>query len=1397
LGEKENDEMPSQTLVITAVPNGVTAQKKLRVSLYLSPRLAGGATLSDFKDFLDWPGKIQKNGLKFTLACGAKTATAAANLPVLRPDVWQSIFTPQTHVSSVPTSSFANQLIVSYPVLECLTYLKFAYQSMGVGSGNQDDRSPLVTLLDSLVFRNGLKSTLFTEMSQMRVTMWREQHPNAILGAAPKITAALTTVTPPPDGVPTTFSAPADFHDAATRFALFHHIPQAHNRPPLPSTPAEFAKVLDFHKALTALSSYPALLRALGLVFDIEVPESLCPASPASGTYGSIVVKSLTPGFHWAIDPVFGFPATAYVANASAFQAAPATPPADVSAHNYQAGDVVGGLLGIGPQDYQLMQVDLDGALLKALTLADNVFNPLSTPENAGTDLPSLRSSGIALIANGRGAQLLQSIAQNNVFSQSLASNSPFPRPFNARDLVRGFRIDIYSLRTKKWYSLHRRNATYQFGAHGGIAINSEDEEGFLQPAASSPAEDKTRKANKIAQENHIPQPWGDVFFHERVARWDGWSLSAARPGGALNRSPDPAQATDPDPTMNEPITPFKMTTLFAARAGSLPELRFGDQYRLRARAVDIAGNSLPLSAGTPADAALPASGALFPYLRFEPVTPPLVVPQQPPTAGASLERLVIRSYNSDPSLDAAATGVQDSRHIAPPRSSVRMAEQHGMLDAANGQLRGDANTYNLIVQRDHYELPTQGGSPLVPGADLEVLYLPDPLARGAAFRDLPNTQADTYGKIQKSALAYRTLPDVQPETGSVTFVGFGSGWPERESFRLVMKEGSATPAWDAANRVLTVTLQKAAVAAVALSSYVTPGDLSIMGVWGWIREYFEAQEAASMTNSSADITVNLTSDTLALLTRLALEGGHEMLTPSRTLTLVHAVQQPLGLPTFFQLPVVHQPTAPILASTLANSFTPITAWRSQGAHSAVLLGGLQINAESSAKIDIEASWIEVTDDPSQPAPTAAWNNGPVDTIPLAEPTGPIYANAAATRMVAVYIPKVDVLWFSAPFDELEGVANPGQVAAPVHNFNDTKHRWVTYKAIATSRFQEYFPANLKFTRTGVPLVVDVPSSARPVTPDIAYVVPTFGWEEQQTTNVKSSVRFGNSVRVYLNRPWYSSGQDELLGVVLWPGAQPLPDLATRETYKPYFTQWGNDPIWQTGALDEVPNSGDFPNAVAQATGLTIEETAQTFDVAGHAVEYDQQRGLWFCDIELQNSLSYAPFVRLALARYQTHSIQGVELSRVSLADFVQLAPERSAVVSINPTDPTRARVFVGGLAPQGPNTSLIVVSVQKRVAGVLTDMGWEPAPANAVTVTEDSPAPQQPGSALWSGTVQFKTAPPAGEFRIVVHEYERIPYLTDSEKTIVAGQYLGLRLIYAANVPYDYPALNPELRLP
>src|SRR5581483_2602324 len=83
--------------------------------------------------------------------------------------------------------------------------------------------------------------------------------------------------------------------------------------------------------------------------------------------------------------------------------------------------------------------------------------------------------------------------------------------------------------------------------------------------------------------------------------------------------------------------------------------------------------------------------------------------------------------------------------------------------------------------------------------------------------------------------------------------------------------------------------------------------------------------------------------------------------------------------------------------------------------------------------------------------------------------------------------------------------------AAPRHLFNDTKHHRVSYTAVATSRYREYFPQdeNLNFTRESEPVLVDVPASERPHAASVAYVLPTFGWQRQTDTNLKRSVRFG------------------------------------------------------------------------------------------------------------------------------------------------------------------------------------------------------------------------------------------------------------------------------------------------
>src|SRR5581483_9934581 len=74
----------------------------------------------------------------------------------------------------------------------------------------------------------------------------------------------------------------------------------------------------------------------------------------------------------------------------------------------------------------------------------------------------------------------------------------------------------------------------------------------------------------------------------------------------------------------------------------------------------------------------------------------------------------------------------------------------------------------------------------------------------------------------------------------------------------------------------------------------------------------------------------------------------------------------------------------------------------------------------------------------------------------------------------------------------------------------------VSYTAVATSRYREYFPQdeNLNFTRESEPVLVDVPASERPHAASVAYVLPTFGWQRQTDTNLKRSVRFGGGLRV-------------------------------------------------------------------------------------------------------------------------------------------------------------------------------------------------------------------------------------------------------------------------------------------
>jgi hypothetical protein len=1461
--------MPNQTILFTVMPRGMSLNTQtLPVSVFVSPRLYGASQLSSFPDWLKWTAQLKEKGLRLTLRCDGHTRDFEIDTKVLRPDLWEAMFKETTFVRSHTFTDYSDRAIFSYPARLALSAIKSIYQQAGVVLGLPDRRpfpqdekrySPNREFIKGLLaglevnwnadkgegLRDAYRSG-FGQLSTLATVQPVHQNP-AFLEAD----GTLNNM--PPAGTP---QAKTVNQFLANQFAVYTHMPQGAS---VADNPPDFDNLIDFHQALSSLSSYPDLLRALGLVFDLELPRNFVAATPINVPAHMAVVD--LPGHTWAIptqtppslDPLetaylyftLGSPPNTW----SIFTTAPG-----LLGGGYADLEVFG-LLNLNPTRYGLAQVDLESGMFKNILLAESWQDdrpglaPSDHPEvfDETTTLPSLRSGGFSLFADGRALRLLRTFQENQGFNTDLENSDPPARPFFAEDLVHGLRLDVWDSHTDEWHSLHQRSGTYKIEQR---TFKTQKEEGFAQLAAGQAAPDP---------DNPTPD---DLYLNESVARWAGWSLSAPFPGKSLSRDPDPDKALDEDSNhpANEPATPFKMTTEFSVIPSSLPALRFGRRYRLRARPVDICGNSMaaddPLAALLALLAGLPRDPEGFPYLRYEPVAAPSVVPRDTTALtgpGSQLERLVMRTFNDDPSKDGDPADLSASdRFIVPPSTSVEVGERLGMFDDPNGKLDTSPGMYHLISERDagrfpHVTVEVAGQMqefPLVSDESIEALpYLPDALARGASLRDLPGSPDGSLAKVApgagtSEALPYQILAQANSHPGSAALIGFGGGgdWQKLQPFRLALADGEGTPTWDPQKRLLTVPLPKGTQALVPLSSYLSSEDLKLMGVWQWLREYIDKITAQQPDVPVLDLDLDV--EKIAQLLQRALEGGHWMITPPRLLTLAHAVQQPVGRPEFSAISAQHEPygtpdgwggydekldpdpnvlqTTPESTPTAENELDRLTGWRKPRAREAFLLGGLKIHAASTGKIDLLAEWSDPYDDTAQPREEGQEyrqaNSAQVDEIPIPGTQegyittgqgGPNY------RQLAYYDADHDLLCFARSGDQLgnlpSGVTIYGDTA-PRHHFNDTRYHQVRYTARATSRFREYFAQDqhLDFTRSSEVVVVDVPASARPAAPRVDYVVPTFGWQRQTESNLKRSVRFGGGLRVYLERPWFSSGDGELLGVALYDYINGA--LSDREEWKRFVTQWGADPIWKAPGLSMLPAPYHFPNAGAQEYNLSLPGKAPgRVAVAGFPVTFDFATQKWFADLTIDfGSLAYTPFIRLALVRYQPHALPDAKLSAAVLADFAQLTPERSALLTADPYHPRRLRLTVSGPAPQGPPPVIsgepqpsepvnvptqVVVSLQQRNPAVGGDLGWQEAPTGAATITAQSSGVLG-GLLRWSGTVDFAQVPESDQYRLLVREYEYLPASYTEASGSGRGQPVRheqpKRLIYAEAFEVD-----------
>jgi len=431
--------------------------------------------------------------------------------------------------------------------------------------------------------------------------------------------------------------------------------------------------------------------------------------------------------------------------------------------------------------------------------------------------------------------------------------------------------------------------------------------------------------------------------------------------------------------------------------------------------------------------------------------------------------------------------------------------------------------------------------------------------------------------------------------------------------------------------------------------------------------------------------------------------GRHPLLNAPRTLMLTHAVRQPL------EQARGEAEVERFVGETVASVLpTDLPTWG--------------IDVPSTGSVDVVARWEE-------------WGDGPTPT--------------ASSALVA----QLSLLRGSTSLPDIR------------HDFGDTRHRMVTFRLTAVSRFRDCFAegdqADL-FRLDGDLDEVSVKSTARPRPPVVVSVVPAFAWQEERGSGTVTRTRLGGRLRVELARPWFTTGQGESLAVVVWPHDEGslLDDPSLQEGDVERVTWTNRDPIHATQSPTAVPAESSFSD-FASAHDVPLFEGGPMVRALVYPVFFND--GHWYADVALPGvaAASYAPFVRLAVARFQGESLVGPDLdlrmSTVLTADLAQVLPDRKLVVR---RSGDRLEVSLSGLARLSDTQP-------NRVFASIERLDPDAAPDGVDLASPDQgdpgfPAWQRVADGTESGTVNAdlpSIALPAGpgRFRLVVREVEEL----------------------------------------
>ena len=865
----------TQQIMWTALPNGLTDDgKAYRVSVLVSPRLSHSSAkpilLKEFPDFGDWPQVLARATFSFDYGAQHVAEPKLVSAPMSAD--WIVVFPPDTPVRSYAFEDRRDDTVLSYPVGEIHDFVRDTYADLVGEAGNElPKRMQLANRFRELLEPLARPDAVLRKLRAAQKTPGGKGQGKDLRGAFELLQ---TYHRPLAAETPGQYKK-KDSNDPREDTQGW----ESYNVVDLPKED-EFKDLIDFHRIVSSVNQYRGFLRRLGLVLDFEIPIGDMPDAS--------MVDKLHVRAHW---PVISKSVSGVDTQPDS---APATmtriePKQSLEAVLFDATTpIAGGFLRFN-EKFQLIQVDVDGAGLKIKNLARSLVTMRGADKSAEeprAGVPALRSAGIMLVEHDRGQKLKDALGRSGDHKAAEAAGAT---ELYREDLIRGYHVDIFDADTGKWQSLCRRDGRIDLlNVIDTVPVN--DEEGAVRLAATQAADGNNPDIVKL---------------YEGLFAWTGWSLTAPAPGKAIDTEQD-SKGKDVVGTMSNRAPdglPFEVH--FAPRGKSLPSLRYGRQYRMRVRVVDLAHNAAGLGATEPKDAASAPEN----YLRYEPVEPPALAlirsdAIEAPGDGESMGRLAIRTFNEQPPDNVVTVTEVARRYVAAPRTSAKQAETHSMIDKGK---RIDPASFSLLSTRD---APLRSVSLSFDGVPHEysiaedgfsLPYLPDPLANQVALQFL--------GPANVGVTTLMPIPYYP-----------AGAWPDALPFKIkIFEKPGAKPVFRKSTRTLEVPLAKADIVTLRLSHTLRPDNLEQMGVWQWFKQKY---------GESAEVL------------RRVLEGGNWLLSPWLDIELVHAVQKPLVRPAFENL----------------------SASRSHGETHAHLLSSTPIDSHSTDKVDVLGRWNEPDD---------------------------------------------------------------------------------------------------------------------------------------------------------------------------------------------------------------------------------------------------------------------------------------------------------------------------------------------------------------------------------------------------------------------------------------------------